>query len=152
MTFCIVIYRRITESHNPPTEAWLTMEKDAAKRLMGIPRENIRSLVIKPLFDMRVMYHFTREYFHPMPGVDVVMVHLKRKAQSDVPYSQWRGYQRFITYAAKNGGAGLTRVFTKRQLSRACREAGLNDLLSGEILYIQWLCLFRCYCLYANTS
>ena len=52
----------------------------------------------------------------------------------------------------KYDGAGLIRVFTKKQLSRACREAGLSDLVSGEILYIQWLCLFRCYCFYVKKG
>ena len=141
------IVRKLAESINPPAEAWLTMEKGAAKRLMGIPRENALSLILKPLFDMRVMYHFAREDFHPMPGVDVVMVHLKRKELRDIPLPQWRSYRRFVATATKNNCAGLARIFSKKQLSRACREAGLSDLVSGEILYIQWLCLFRCYCL-----
>ena len=151
--FCYTtdIMRKLAESKNPPTEAWLIIEKGAAKRFMGIPRENMRSLMLKPLFDMSIIYHFAREDFHPMPGVDVVMLHLKKKTQHDIPYHQWQAYRRFISHAAKNNSAGLTRVFTKKQLSRACREAGLSDLVSGEILYIQWLCLFRCYCLYAKT-
>jgi len=121
------------------------MEKGAAKRFMGIPRESIRSLVLKPLFEMQIIYNFKREDFHPMPGVDVVMLHLKKKPVRDIPTSQWQSYRRFIANAVINSGSGLLRVFTKKQLSRACREAGLNDITSGEILYIQWLCLFRCY-------
>lgn len=33
------ILRKLTESKNPPIEAWLTMEKGAAKRFMGKPRK-----------------------------------------------------------------------------------------------------------------
>jgi len=140
------IIQKLASSHNPPTEAWLIMEKGAAKRFMGIPRENMHSLAIKPLFEIQVIYHFKREDFHPMPGVDVVMLHLKRKAIRDIPISMWQSYRRFISYALSDNGNGFTRILTKKQLSRACREAGLNDITSGEILYIQWLCLFRCYC------
>jgi len=143
--FChtTAIIKKLAASPNPPGEAWLIMEKGAAKRFMGIPRENLQSLFLKPLFDMRVVYHFKREDFHPMPGVDVVMLHIKRKTTRDIPMHQWGKYERFITTSMANNGSGLLRVFTKKQLSRACREAGLNDITSGEILYIQWLCLFR---------
>ena len=138
------IIKKLAEADNLPAEAWLIMEKGAAKRFMGVPYENMRSLMLKPLFDMSVVYHFAREDFHPKPGVDVVMLHMKRKAQRDVAQAEWRRYQNFVTNAAKNNGAGLAKLFTKKQLSNARKLAGVTDRHSGEILYIQWLCLFRC--------
>lgn len=139
------ILRKLTESKNPPTEAWLTMEKGAAKRFLGRPRETLRSLMLKPVFDLDIAYRFRGEDFHPRPGAEVVLVHLKKKEKPDVPPSQWRDYERFVSTGLLNHGAGLQRVFTKKQLSRAFREAGVDGFLSGEILYVQWLCLFRCY-------
>ncbi len=146
--FChtTAILRKLTENKNPPDEAWLTIEKGAAKRFMGKPHETLRSLMIKPFFEAEIVYHFLREDFHPMPGVDVVLLHLKKKAQPDIAPAQWRDYERFLTNAFQDGGAGLRRMFTKRQLARAVRDAGIRILVPGEILYIQWLCLFRCYC------
>ena len=143
------IIMKLTQAPNPPTEAWLVVEKGAAKRFMGQPRENTRSLSIKPLFHMRVIYHFAREDFHPMPGIDVVLLHIKMKAPHDLPRPEWRRYQNFITNATKDNGGGLARLFTKKQLTNARKLAGINDRHSGEILYIQWLCLFRCYERYA---
>jgi len=142
------ILKKLAESHNPPTDAWLIMEKGAAKGFMGIPRENMRSLMLKPLFEMQVMYHFRREDFHPMPGVDVVMIHLKKKTIRDILRHEWQSYRRFVSTVIRTGP---TPMFTKKQLSRACRQAGLNDITSGEILYIQWLCLFRCYQAYVKS-
>jgi len=142
------IIMKITCAPNPPTEAWLVIEKGAAKRFMGIPRENLRSLSLKPQFDMRVIYHFVREDFHPMPGTDAVLLYIKMKAASDIPHKELRRYQSFIAAATHSNGAGLARLFTKKQWTRARQLAGLNDQHSGEILYIQWLCLFRCYNFY----
>jgi len=139
------ILRKLAECKNPPTEAWLTMEKGAAKRFLGLPRENLRSLSLKPMFDMRIVYFFKREDFHPMPRVDVVLVHLKRKSSCDIPASQWRDYQNFILKGLANNRTGLMRLFTRRQLSIVRKQAGINDIAAGEILYIQWLCLFRSY-------
>ncbi len=139
------ILRKLTESKNPPVEAWLTMEKGAAMRFMGKPYETLRSLMIKPVFDLKIIYHFRREDFHPKPGVDVVLLHLKKKAQPDVLPTEWRDYKYFVSNALRNNCAELRRMFTKRQLCRAIREAGISDFTSGEILYVQWLCFFRCY-------
>ena len=141
------IIRKLTEAANPPQEAWLTMEKSAAKRFMGLPRESAQSLIIKPLFEMRVIYHFLREDFHPMPGTDVVLLHIKKKVPGDISQAEWRYYKNFIATATKNNG--LAKLFTKNQLSKAMSLAGVNDRHSGEILYIQWLCLFRCHRQYA---
>jgi len=138
------ILRRLTECKNPPQEAWIIMEKGAAKRFMGLPGENLRSLMTKPMYDMRIVHFFRREDFHPMPKVDVVMVHFKKKPICDILAAEWRNYQGFITIGLKDK-AGLLSLLTKRQLSRACKIAGVSDLVSAEILYIQWLCLFRCY-------
>jgi len=139
------IIMKLTAAPNPPTEAWLVIEKGAAKRFMGIPRENTRSLFLKPQFDMRVIHHFAREDFHPMPGTDAVLLHIKMKAPQDIPRPELRRYQSFISSASRNNGAGLAPLFTKKQWTKARKMAGLCDQHSGEILYIQWLCLFRCY-------
>ncbi len=139
------ILRKLTKSKNPPTEAWLTMEKGAAKRFIGKPRETLLSLMIKPVFDLNIVHHFRREDFHPKPGVDVVMLHLKRKEHPDIAAGQRRIYEKFISAGLQNNGAGLRRLFTKKQLSRVFKEAGIYDFTSGEMLYVQWLCLFQCY-------
>jgi len=144
------IIMKLAGAINPPTDAWLVVEKGAAKRFMGIPRENARSLFLKPLFDMHVIYHFAREDFHPMPGTDVVMLHIKMKSPHDIPRTEWRRYHGFISSASRNNGAGLAHLFTKKQWAKARKMAGINDQHSGEILYIQWLCLFRCYKFFAG--
>lgn len=148
--FCYTtrILRKLTESKNKPIEVWLTMEKGAAKRFLGNPRESLRSLMIKPLYDVEIVYHFRREDFHPMPGVDVVLLHLIRKERPDIKINQWHSFERFVTAGLRNNGAELRRIFTKKQLSKACREAGICRISPGELLYVQWLCLFRCYCNY----
>lgn len=144
------IIMKIATAPNPPKEAWLVVEKGAAKRFIGIPGENTRSLLLKPQFNLRIIHHFNREDFHPAPGVDVVLLHIKRKANHDIPQSQWRRYQNFITNATKNNGMAVAKLFTKKQWTRARKIAGISDQHSGEILYIQWLCLFRCYCIYTG--
>ena len=146
------ILRKLTESRNPPAEAWLTMEKGAAKRFMGRPYETLSSLLLKPKFEIEIVYYFRREDFHPKPGTDVVLVHLKKKARPDIPASEWQKYKRFLSNGLQNNRTGLRRLFTGRQLTLALKDAGIRGFTPDGILYIQWLCLFRCYCKYVERS
>lgn len=80
--YCITtqIIEKLTQSVNTPKDIWLIMEKGAAKRFMGLPRETEKSLLLKVCWDMEIRYHFRREDFHPMPSVDSVLLHFQRKA------------------------------------------------------------------------
>ncbi len=140
------IIKKLAGCTNPPREAWLTMEKGAAKRFMGSPRETLGSLMLKPVFELRIVYHFRREDFHPAPGVDVVLLHLKRKTPPDITRGQMRAYERFLSCGLGAGCAGLRRILSAKQLTYALREANVpRDFTPDEVLYTQWLCLFRCF-------
>jgi 23S rRNA (adenine-N6)-dimethyltransferase len=140
------IIRKLTNSLNPPEEAWLVIEKGAAKRFMGRPSETIYSLSLKPFFDCEMKYYFRREDFHPAPSVDAVLFHLKRKPVPDIPWQERYSFSRFVKNCLSKPN-GIYSALTKKQISVALRMAGLSgDIsISSEMLYVQWLCLFRCY-------
>lgn len=140
------IVEKLTQGNNPPEHIWLVMEKGAAKRFMGLPRETIKSLELKVHWEMKIVYHFRREDFHPKPSVDTVLIHFKKKAVPDLNKGEYREFQKFIERGMKYGITGKGGLLTKRQVSAALRQAGLyQDHEDGVTLYIQWLCLFRCY-------
>lgn len=137
------IVRKLTDAENAPQSMWLIMEKGAAKRFCGQPRESRISLQIKPFFDAQIVYHFRREDFHPMPRVDVVMLEFKHKLQPDLPVSQQAAFSAFFEQVHRKG---LYKLLTKKQVSTALRLAGLPPIEpSGNMQYVQWLCLFRCW-------
>lgn len=140
------IVEKLTQWKNPPTDLWLVMEKGAAKRFMGIPRETKKSLELKVRWDMKIVYHFRREDFHPKPSVDTVFIHFSRKTVPDLNRREYREFQKFVEHAMKYGITGKNGLLTKRQVSAALKQAGLYHAHEdGVTLYIQWLCLFRCY-------
>lgn len=140
------IVEKLTQGENPPTNIWLVMEKGAAKRFMGLPRETRKSLELKVRWEMKIVYHFRREDFHPKPSVDTVLIRFQRKAVPDLSIKEYREFQKFIERGIKYGITGKGGLLTKRQVSTALRQAGLyQDHEDGVTLYIQWLCLFRCY-------
>jgi 23S rRNA (adenine-N6)-dimethyltransferase len=69
----------------------------------------------------------------------------KKKEEPDIPFSQRASYQQFITQRFGAGLLGLKHIFTRKQLSMALKMAGVTqEFTPGEVLYIQWLCLYRC--------
>jgi len=145
--FCITsqIMRKLSRDGNPPAEAWLVMEKGAATRFAGRPCETAHSLLLKPFFDMDIAYRFQRSDFHPMPSVDAVLLHMKRKPAPDIGPGERGRYEAFIAHCMKHGLYGPRRLLTKRQIAAALRAANLPPIeVSGTVSYIQWLCLFRC--------
>jgi len=137
------IMHKLMEAYNPPSETWLIMEKGAAKRFSGKPNETLNSLRLKPFFNLKVLYYFRKDDFHPIPAVDIVLLHIKQKHIPDLPFSEYRQFNNFITHAYKYG---LKSLLTKKQIATALRRSGLPQIeYSGTMLYVQWLCLFRCW-------
>lgn len=140
------IIDKLTGGVNMPTDIWITMEKGAAKRFMGVPRETQKSLFLKVEWEMKIVYRFHREDFHPMPSVDSVLLHFSRKAAPDLNRKEYQDFCKFVNYSLKYGISGKKGLLTKRQVTTALKQAGLPHAHEdGVTLYIQWLCLFRCY-------
>lgn len=139
------IVRKLTLSDNPPEAMWLIMEKGAAKRFMGLPRENLSSLSLKPFFNIRIVWHFSRKDFHPAPSVDTVLLEMKLKESFDLPYSLRYDFHTFLEHG-KDRPFRLRGLLTQKQISIALRLEHLPPIPpSGDISYVQWLCLFRCW-------
>lgn len=77
------IVKKLTEDAHPPSEIWLVMEKGAAKRFLGVPKETKYSLLLKRRWDLEIVYYFSREDFHPKPSVDSVLLHFLQKKRKE---------------------------------------------------------------------
>lgn len=140
------IIRKLTNAPLIPDGIWLIMEKGAAKRFCGMPRENVNSLLLKPFFDMKIVWHFDRNDFHPSPRTDVVMLEMKCREEADIPFSLKNEFKAFLNCGFKNGIYSPHGLLTKKQASTALKLAKLPMIgPTGDISYIQWLCLFRCW-------
>ncbi len=146
------IVRKLTSADSLADGIWLVMERGAAKRFCGIHRSNLNSLMIKPFFESKIIYHFNRADFHPSPNTDVVLLQLKRKDNFDMNPSQRRDFYAFLSHSLKYGLFGSHALLTKKQISTALRLAELPQIYpSGDVMYVQWLCLFRCWLKYGKN-
>lgn len=135
------ILRKLTAAANPPAGAWLIVERGAAMRFAGQPRESLASLSLRPFFQVRIAAVVPREAFHPAPRVDAALLEVLPRPQSDLPLSQRAAYRSFVERGWKEGLRGM---LTKKQISTALRLAGLPAPgVDANMKYVQWLCLFR---------
>lgn len=81
-----------------------------------------------------------------MPSVDSVLVHFSRKEKPDLDRNEYYAFRKFVEHSMKYGICGKNGLLTKRQVAVALKQAGLPHAHEdGLTLYVQWLCLFRCY-------
>ncbi|MBE6933277.1 MAG: methyltransferase domain-containing protein [Ruminococcaceae bacterium] len=140
------IVRKLALGTNPPRAMWLIMEKGAARRLSGSPRHNVLSLLIAANYDLRIVHRFQREDFHPAPRVDVVMLEFRRRKVCDVRPEEFPAFAFFVKHSFEHGLFSSCSLLTHRQIRTALKREGLSQIEpGGEVRYIQWLCLFRCW-------
>ena len=144
------IVRRLVQADSPPQDAWLVVQREAAERFAGSPhsRETLRSLLLKPWWQIEIARRFRRDDFDPPPRVDAVALWLARRTRPLVDRFQAADYRRFIRSCFGRDGRSIRRClrseFTRTQIHRLSRDLGFDP--SGPpsgLTFDQWLALFR---------
>ncbi len=141
------ILRKLTEALQPARgHVAGGRTRRGQRRFCGLPRESTQSLLLKPFYQTRIAAFLRREDFHPAPRVEAALLELKRKDEPDIPWDCRGAYKRFIQRGLREGFSGSHGLLTHKQVSTALRLDGLPPIKpSGQMLYVQWLCLFRCW-------
>src|SRR5215470_12483962 len=92
------IVRRILQERSGLCEAYLIIQKEAAKKFSGSPRETLFSILVKPFFDIKVLAQLDRADFWPVPNVDSVLLSIKRRARPLIEAQEIALYREFVQY------------------------------------------------------
>ena len=145
------IIRKLTTGTALPEGIWLILEKGAAKRFCGLSCENLNSLLLRPFFETKIVAHLHREDFHPAPRVDTVLMEFQKKEVPDILPEQRKVYADFLAYHFRYGLWSSRSLLTRKQIATALKQEGLPKIKpSDTMLYVQWLCLFRCWVRYGK--
>ena len=74
------IVGKLTSGTSPPVDAYLAMQREAADRFLGTPRETLIAVLLKPWFEPTVVHRFRPTDFAPRPGVEVVLLRLRQRS------------------------------------------------------------------------
>jgi 23S rRNA (adenine-N6)-dimethyltransferase len=142
------IVTRLTAAQYPPEAAYLTMQKEAADKFLGKPCESLYAVLLKPWFEMDMVHRFRRKDFVPEPGVDVVMLRLRKRGPPLVNHVDRQCFRDFVVYGFTTWrltlGGILKGIFTGQQLKHMRRELGIDlDATPTSLTFEQWLNVFE---------
>lgn len=142
------IVARLTSAANPPEVAYLAMQREAARMLLGQPRESLRSVLLKPWFELAVTHYFRREDFVPAPRVEVVMLRLRKRGPPLVCDADRQCFRDFVTYLftawRPTLASSLTSLFPHQHLSYLQKDLDFAlDIPPTALSFEQWLRLFE---------
>jgi 23S rRNA (adenine-N6)-dimethyltransferase len=150
-TITSAIVEHIMAGPNMPDDAYLVMQQEAARRFAGIPyaKESLKSLLIKPDFTSAIRYAFAHTDFTPMPSVECVLLHLRRRRQPLLNRSAFAHYHAFLAYVFSQSGnvaARMKSIFTRAQLKRLCRTWNFPLTANpADLSFDQWFGVFSYY-------
>ncbi len=144
------IVRKILYVPPVPNEAYLVMQKEAAEKFAGSPKEAQFSILAKPLFNLQIIRGLRRTDFIPVPNVDSVLLHIKKRRLLLVREEDTPLYRNFVRYGfggwKKNLKLTFKLFFTHRQWKRLSKDLHFPlDVTPSELTFEQWLGLFECF-------
>ena len=143
------ILRKILYERSKLSEAYLILQKEAAKKYSGSPRETLLSILAKPFFEFQMLYQLRRTDFWPTPNVDSVLLSIKRRTRPLVEQDV-ASYRDFVQYGFGRGKPTLKlafkHVFTYQQWKHLARDFDFPlNATPTELSFQQWLDLYRTF-------
>lgn len=142
------ILRKLLYASNPPSRAYLIVQREAAEKYSGVRRESQASVLLKPWYDFSILHKFDRSDFDPVPSVEVVLLAIQKRKHQLVTDADAEVYRQFVTYGfgrqRANLGKCYKKVFSHLQWKRLAHDlrfevhAGPKDLS-----FDQWYGVFQ---------
>lgn len=144
------IVNRLTRALNPPEQTSLVIQREAAERFMGRPKQTLVSLLLQPWFELSLADRFRQQDFVPPPRVDVVLLRFSKRGPPLIGLDQTRIYRDFVVHGftawKPTIAAAYERVIPRPVLIRLAKEIGFDvGLKPSEVSFDCWLALFRAF-------
>ena len=137
---------RLVRAKNPPDNAYLVVQQEAAKRFLGVPRCTLVAALLFPWFEAAVVHAFERRDFVPAPRVEVVMLRLRKRGPPLVESERSQVYRDFVVavFTARTDSTGETlRLLLGKQLgSRLARRIWNIQATPSQTRPSDWVELF----------
>jgi 23S rRNA (adenine-N6)-dimethyltransferase len=142
------ILRKILYERSNVDEAFLILQKEAARKFSGSPRETLCSILAKPFFQFELLTRLRRTDFRPVPNVDSVLLAIRRRDRPLLNTQDLALFRDFVQLGFKRWKPNLKlaykHVFTYKQWKRLARELKFPlNATATELSFEQWLGLYR---------
>ncbi len=143
------IVRKLTHAANPPSDAWLVVQREAAHRFCGAPyvRESLASLRLKPWWHVEISDRLRRVDFDPPPSVESVLLWLYRRDRPLLHDAEARIYLRLVEQSfadSRSVDHAARRWLSKIEIRRLGRDLRFDPNANpGALGFEQWLGIAR---------
>jgi 23S rRNA (adenine-N6)-dimethyltransferase len=142
------IVRKIVYEQSNLTESYLILQKEAARKFSGSPKETLVSILAKPFFEFQILYQLRRTDFWPVPNVDSVLLLIKRRQRPLIAVRDVAAYREFVRYGfgrwKPNLKLAFKDVFTYKQWKWLARNLDFPlRATATELSVEQWLGLYH---------
>ncbi len=144
------IIAKLVGADRPPEDTFLVVQREAAARYCGVPEETLVGLLLKPFFAPSVVHHFNGADFAPTPGVEVVMLRLRKRGPPLVALIEAQAYRNLVvsgfTAWRPTIGAALARPLGTKAARRLLDAADVDRALRpAQVPFDAWLSLFATF-------
>ena len=151
------IVAKLTAWEYSPQDTYLIMQREAAEMFLGKPHETLRTILLKPWFEMEIVHRFERKDFIPAPRVDVVMLRLRKRGPPLIHSTERQCFRDFIVYIFTTWRptlkSTLKSIFTRHQLKDMQRALDTDlDGTPTSLSFEQWLNLFEYFNVAGNKQ
>src|SRR5690349_639949 len=141
------IVRQILYEQTNVVESYLILQKEAARKFSGCPKETLVSILAKPFFEFQTLYQLRRTDFWPVPNVDSVLLVIKRRERPLIAVRDITAYREFVRYGfgrwKPNLKLAFKDVFTYKQWKWLARNLEFPfHATATELSVEQWLGLY----------
>lgn len=142
------IVGKLTSGLSPPDDAYLVVQREAALRFIGSPRETLASVLLKPWFEPALVHTFRRTDFDPIPAVDVVMLRLRKRGPPHLDHRRGQVYRDFVVHCFTSRqptlAATLDRLLDRRSRQKALQGVeSLGHSSPSDVCFADWHTLFE---------
>lgn len=131
------IVRKFTESDNPPIATYLIVQRQFARKLVPSDQHFTAQLgaQIGPMFTARIRKPLKRTDFTPPPGVDTVLLEIKRREEPMLPADAMPTYREFVA-----------RCFAEQKYFASTKRTNVgisSEKIPSQLTIEEWSALFR---------
>lgn len=141
------IVRRLAETRRAPEDAYLVVQREAARRFLGTPDGTLVAALLAPRFALSIDYCFARRDFDPAPQVEAVLLRMRKRGPPLVEPQRRQEYRDFVCFAFTAWRPTLFATLAPAFGTGACRRIWLRHALDPALTPrglapAQWLGLF----------
>lgn len=142
------ILRKILDERSHLDEGFLILQREAAQKFAGAPKETLVSILAKPYFEFQILSRLRRTDFQPVPSVDSVLLSITRRPQPLIETRDVATFREFVQYGFRRWKPNLKlaykHVFTYRQWKRLAHDLDFPlNATPTELSFEQWLDLYN---------